>query len=757
VLEPAIPVFVLPARRLDYAVQCHELGHDQLSHKSLERSLTPDPFSPAFASGIVPEDTEVAMSNALIRGVLAAGVLVVAGLSISIVADEGMWTFANVPRAAIAKKYNVQVADPWLQQLQRSVVRLESGCSGSFVSPEGLVLTNHHCAASCLAENSSATRDLVANGFLAGNRSDEIRCQGEQLSVLVDTENISGPVTKALAGVAPADVARTRNEVVTKLEAGCEAASKTSATPLACETVTLYQGGEYWLYKYKRYDDVRLVFAPEQAVAAFGGDPDNFQFPRWCLDMSVLRAYENGRPAQVANHLSFNWSGAKEREPVFVAGHPGTTQRLLTVAQLKTERDLVLPSWLMRFSELRGRLIQFSKTSPEAARTAKDYLDSIENSHKVRRMQLFSLLDDRLMARTEADEQALRAKVTANPALKTRVGSAWDDIATAQTARRNIYLPYVWIEQAVGFNSDLFSYARQIVRAAAERAKPNGERLREYTEARLPALRQQLAADVPVYPDVERVRLSFSLERMRELLGPDHAIVKAALGTASPDEQAKALITGSKLGDAKTRLALYEGGQAALAASTDPLIELAKRIDGEARSLRKTYESQVEGPVQRAQQAIAEARFAVYGTSLYPDATSTLRLSYGAVEGWNEQGKPVEPFTRLDRLFERTTGVAPFALPPRWLEARARLDLSRRANFVTTNDIVGGNSGSPMVNASGQIVGLIFDGNIHSISGTYWFDTEKNRSVAVHPEYIRTALQQVYGATALAAELRLTE
>ena len=697
------------------------------------------------------------MSKRVVRGLLAAVLLAVAGLSAVLLADEGMWTFANVPRPAIAKKYGVQVTDAWLQRVQRSVARLETGCSASFVSPEGLVLTNHHCAASCLAENSTAARDLVAGGFQAANRSDEIRCQGEQLSVLTETENVSPAVTKALAGVAPADVARARNEALTKLETACEAASKTASTPLACESVTLYQGGEYWLYKYKRYDDVRLVFAPEQAVAAFGGDPDNFQFPRWCLDMTLLRAYENGKPAQVANHLSFNWSGAKEREPVFVAGHPGTTQRLLTVAQLKTERDLVLPFWLMRFSELRGRLIEFSKTSPEAARTAKDYLDTIENSHKVRRMQLFSLLDDRMMAKKAADEDALRAAVAKDGSLKTRAGSAWDDIAAAQTTLRNIYVPYVWIEQSAGFNSDLFLYARQIVRAAAERAKPNGERLREYTEARLPALRQQLAADVPVYPDVERVRLSFSMERMREWLGPDHPIIKTALGSSSPDDQAKNFIAGSRLADAKVRMALYDGGEAAVAASTDPFIQLARRIDGEARSLRKTYESQVDGPIQRAQQAIAAARFAVYGTSLYPDATSTLRLSYGAVEGWNEQGKPVDPFTRLDRMFERTTGVAPFALPARWLDARPRLDLARRSNFVTTNDIVGGNSGSPMVNAAGQIVGLVFDGNIHSISGSYWFDVEKNRTVAVHPEYIRTALQQVYNATGMASELRLTE
>ena len=687
---------------------------------------------------------------------LVVGGVVLATVA-TLVADEGMWPFNNVPRSTIASKYNVSISDAWLSRLERSVVRIESGCTGSFVSAEGLVLTNHHCVQSCLAENSSASNDLVANGFLAGRREDEIRCQGEQLSVLVGTENVTDQVSRAMAGVAAADAARTRNEVITKLESDCEARAKTAGSPLACETVTLYQGAQYWIYTYKRYTDVRLAFAPEQAVAAFGGDPDNFQFPRWCLDMSLLRAYEGGKPAAISDHLTFNWAGAREKEPVFVAGHPGTTQRLLTVEQLKTERDLVLPFWLMRFSELRGRLIQYSKTSAEAARTAKDYLDTIENSHKVRRMQQFSLLDDRLFAEKQEQESKLRAAVTANADLKARAGAAWDEIGRAQQRWRDIYIPYVWIEGGAGFNSELFVHARMIVRAADERAKPNADRLREYTDARLPQLRQLITAEAPIAPGLEEVRLSFALERMREWLGPDHPIIKTVLGAASPDERAKALVTGSSLADPKVRAALFDGGQAAVSKSTDPLIQLARAIDSEARSLRRIFETEVDGPVQRAHQAIAEARFKVYGTSLYPDATSTLRLSYGAVEGWMERGAAVDPFTRLNRLYERTTGAPPFALPKRWLDRKSTLDMATRVNFTTTADIVGGNSGSPMVNAAGQIVGLIFDGNIHSISGTYWFDVEKNRSIAVHPEYIRAAVQHVYAAKALAAELRMTE
>ena len=683
--------------------------------------------------------------------------LVLLVLSTSVGADEGMWPFDLVPRAEIAKKYNVQITDEWLQKLQRSIVRIESGCTGSFVSPEGLVLTNHHCAQSCIAENSTEKRDLVANGYLAPDRAEEIRCQGEAVSVLVSTENISAEVTKAVAGVPPADAARTRNQVITKLESGCEEQAKKSGTPLKCETVALYQGGQHWLYKYRRYDDIRLVFAPEQAVAAFGGDPDNFQFPRWCLDMSLLRVYENGKPAAIADYLPFNWAGAKEGEPTFVAGHPGTTQRLLTVEQLKTERNLVLPFWLLRFSELRGRLIQYSKTSPEAARTSKDFLDTIENAHKVRRMQLFSLLDDRLIDRKTAEERKLREAVNADADLRGKAGTAWDDIAKAHATYRDIYIPYVWIEAGAGFNSDLFGYARQIVRAAEERAKPNAERLREYTDARLPTLRQAIAAETPFYPAFDQVRLAFSLERMREYLGPDHSIIKTALGTASPDDRAKELITGSTLANPKARLALFDGGMKAVEASKDPMIQLVRQIDSEARGLRKIYETQVEGPVARAQQLIAEARFKVYGTSIYPDATSTLRLSYGAVQNWMERGEPVEPFTRLARMYERTTGQAPFALPKRWLDAKGKIDLNARGNFVTSNDIVGGNSGSPMVNAAGQIIGLVFDGNIHSISGYYWFDTEKNRTVAVHPDFIRTALTQVYPAQRLATELKIVK
>ena len=468
--------------------------------------------------------------------------------------------------------------------------------------------------------------------------------------------------------------------------------------------------------------------------------------------MSLLRVYENGKPASTPDHLSFEWGGAKEGEPVFVAGHPGTTQRLLTVAQLKTQRDVYLPFWLLRFSELRGRMIQYSKTSAEADRTSKDFLSSVENAIKVRRMQLASLLDDRMMEQHAAAERKLRDAVTADATAKTAAGSAWDDIAGAEQRYREILIPYTWLEGGAGFNSELFNYARQLLRAADERAKPNTERLREYTDTALARLKPALEAPTPVYPAFEELRLSFSLERMREYLGPDHAMVKAVLGAKSPDERAHELVSGSSLADPKARMKLFEGGAAALHASTDPMIALARDVDAESRRLRKTYE-EVQGIEAVAQQKIADARFKIYGKQLYPDATFTLRLSYAAVAGWNEAGMPVDPFTRLDRMYARATGAPPFELPKPWLDSKPQLNTSTRVNFTTTNDIVGGNSGSPIVNAAGRIVGLAFDGNIHSIAGSYWFDPQTNRTVGVHPEFMRTALAQVYQVTRLTKEL----
>lgn len=678
----------------------------------------------------------------------------IALLATTAIADEGMWTFDNVPQASIQKKYNATLDKPWLDKVQRSITRFESGCTGSFVSPDGLVLTNHHCAMSCLAEISSESANYVDDGFNATTRSAEKKCPTQILSVLVEMENVTAKVAAATSGLQDAQANQARKQELSKLEAACTKSSeKRRGGPLACESVTLYQGGQYYLYKYRRYDDVRLVFAPHHAIAAFGGDPDNFNFPRWSLDFSLFRVYDKGKALRSPNHLTWRVEGPQVGEATFVAGHPGSTSRLLTVEQLRFQRDTSVPSYLIRNSELRGRLIQWSKTGDEPARIAGDYLQSVENSLKVYRGFQTALLDDSLFARKTLQERELRERVKADEKLAGSVGNAWNDAATAQERFRQIYDRYLYLEGGAGFNSKLFSYARTLVRGTAERSKSNEQRLREYADSNLPKVESSLLATTPLYPNFEQVTLSFSFDKLREALGPDDSIVRKLLSKESPESLANELITGTKLGDPAVRKALWEGGAAAIASSNDPMIALARDIDGEARAVRKIYEDEVQAPVASAQERIAKARFAVLGTNTYPDATFTLRLSYGAVDGWLEKGQKVEPYTRLSRLFERTTGKDPFRLPQVWLDARDRLDPNTPFCYVTTNDIVGGNSGSPLVDSQGRLVGLAFDGNIHSIAGSFWYDGEMNRTVAVHPAMIITALKDVYGAKGLANEL----
>ncbi len=669
-------------------------------------------------------------------------------------ADEGMWTFDNFPRELVEQRYGVEIDQAWLDRVRLGTVRL-SGCTASFISPDGLILTNHHCVASCLAQNSTRESSLIDTGFIARTRQDELDCPVQIADVLERMENVTEKVQQATRGLDARAANERRRQTLTELELACETASEQSRNPLKCEAVTLYDGGQFWLYQYRRYDDVRLVFAPENDIAAFGGDPDNFQFPRWCLDFSLLRAYANGAPAKTPQHLTIDFGGPDAGEPVFVSGHPGSTDRLLTVAELKTLRDHDLPPALLRASELRGRYIQFGKAGAEATRIVADPLFGLENGIKVQRKQLDALLDDGLMAAKREAEADLRQRLSSNRTLAAEIGDPWQRIEAAQAAEAARRLPYQYLEDGTAFNSRLARYARSLVRAAAERPKPNADRLREYTDGFLPRLEQQMAAAVPIYPELERLTLAFSLERMREWLGPDAPLVRRLLATETPDELAARLVDGSRLADPAMRMQLWNGGQAAIDASADPFIVLARDLDGEARELRKWHEDEIEAVVEAAHEDIARARFAIFGTSVYPDATFTLRLNFGSVQGWVENGTPVEPFTRLGRLFERATGQPPFAIPARWEQARATLDLSTPFNLSTNSDIVGGNSGSPLIDADGRIVGLLFDGNIHSISGSYWFDTEKNRAVAVHPAIIREALTKVYRPEALLEELGL--
>ena len=663
-------------------------------------------------------------------------------------ADEGMWTHDNFPAAQVRQQHGVDITPAWLEHVRLSTVRL-AGCTASFVSPDGLLLTNHHCVASCVAQLSTAEEDLLRDGFLAASRNEELRCLTQRADVLMKVEDITAQVNAATAGLDDRAANEARKQVLTRLEKACEQAAPVRE-PRRCESVALYGGGQHFLYQYKRYDDVRLVFAPEAAIGAFGGDPDNFQFPRWTLDMGLLRAYENGLPARTPEHLKINWNGPAEGEPVFVSGHPGTTQRLLTVAELESHRR-ILPLWLQRASELRGRYIQFAKTGAEAERIVKDPLSSVENRIKVRRRMLDALLDPALLEEKRAAEQKLRA-ATQLPAGKP---DPWQQIERAMAREQELYLPYTFLEEAAGFDSTLFGHARSLVRAAAERSKPNEQRLREYVDTALPQLEQRLLAAVPVHAQREQLTLSFGLERMREFLGPDHPLVRNLLAELTPDELARGLVSQSRLADPDVRRQLWDGGQSAIEASDDPMIRMARLVDGPAREVRRQYEDEVEAVVDAATATIAAARFAALGTSVYPDATFSLRLNVGTVRGWTEGGEVVAPFTTLRRAYERATGAEPFLLPRSWQAMRDRLNLDTGMNLVTTNDIIGGNSGSPLLNARGELVGLVFDGNIHSISGAYWFDAARNRAVAVHPAIMRLALTEVYGASAIARELGL--
>jgi len=667
--------------------------------------------------------------------------------SLPALADEGMWTFDNFPASNVEKTYGTPVSATWLDHVRLSTIRL-TNCTGSFVSPAGLILTNHHCVESCLAELSSKDNSLIDRGYGSSKRTDERRCSTQLADVLVSMENVTAAVAKSVGGLDDKSANDARKKALTQLEQSCEQASaKAKSGKLKCQAVTLYEGGQYFLYKYKRYDDVRLVFAPEADIAAFGGDPDNFQFPRWSLDFSVLRAYEHGTPAKTPNYLKINFTGPRADELVFVAGHPGTTQRLETRAQLEFERDVSLPNSLLRASELRGRYIQFGRTSPGNEQLVEAPLNNLENGLKVRRKLLDALHDDALMARKSDDEKALRMSA------QIAGTDPWRQIETASLRERALYLPETFIEGGAGFNSILFRYARLLVRGADERAKPNTERLREYTDAALPRIEQQLYARVPIYSEVEVLTMSFSLQRMREWLGPDHPVVRKLLLKDSPDTLATRLVAETKLDDPAVRKQLWEGGKAAVDASQDPMITLARALDAGSRAIRRQFEDEVEAPISAASERIAAERFKAYGTEVYPDATFTLRLNYGTVQGWEENGVQVEPFTYLERAFERSTGVSPFKIPDSWMKVKSQLDMRTPFCISTTSDIVGGNSGSPLIDAQGRIVGLMFDGNIHSISGDYWFDAAKNRAIAVHPAIIREALDKVYGAAALLAEL----
>ena len=661
-------------------------------------------------------------------------------------ADEGMWTFDKFPSRTVGAKYGFAPSQGWLDHVRLSSLRIAAGCSASFISPQGLVMTNHHCVLDCVQELSTADQNFVEKGFTAGTPAEERKCPAFELDQLTQIRDVTPEIQKALAGKSGDAANAALHAEEAELQQSCG-----SDPAIRCDVVSLYEGGVYDLYRYKKYTDVRLVFAPEMSVAQFGGDPDNFNFPRFDFDIGLVRAYEDGHPAATPDYLKWSANGSKDGELVFVSGNPGGTSRELTTSQLAFERDIALPSVIPSVSEYRGLLERFVTESPERARQGNEELFFDENTYKVVFGREQALLDPEFFDIKVREEQKLRQAVAADPKLAADK-SAWDEVAQIQTTRAQLFDQ----QFATGLfrRSDLLEYAVALVRAAEERTKPNSERLPEYTDQALVRVQQQISAPVPVYKDLEELKLRWLLSSTRRDLGVDDPFVQKMLGKDSPEELANRLVSGTHLDDVKVREALYNGGSAAIAASTDPMIAFVRSIDPDLLAQRKESEARVEAPTRTAAERIAKARFAIYGTSVYPDATFTLRLSYGAVKGFQDaRGKSVEPYTTIDGLFNRATGAPPFDLPKSWLSARSQLNLETPMNLCTTNDIIGGNSGSPLINKEGEIVGLIFDGNIYSIGGDYGYDAAKNRSVAVDSRALLEGLSKVYHLNRIVNEI----
>lgn len=666
-------------------------------------------------------------------------------------ADEGFWPFNAVPRAAIEQAYDFGVTDQWLRHVQLASVRF-GGASGSFVSPDGLVLTNHHVGRGAIQQLSTPDRDLIKLGFHARTRAEELKVPAMELTVLQSIEDVTARVNAAVTpAMSQADAFAARRGAIATIEK-----ASTDATGLLSTVVTLYQGGLYHLYRYKKYGDVRLVFAPEHGIAFFGGDPDNFTYPRYNLDITLFRVYENDKPAKIEHYLKVSASGAADGELVFTSGHPGGTQRLYTLAHLEYLRDVSMPANLERLERMREARLRYAALGAEQARQVQSDVFGIENSLKSMRGQLAGLKDQAVIARKQASEAALRKAVAADPATQAAYGDAWGQIAASRKVARDVMTDQAFLEGAQGLDTRLFSIARSIVRVVEEREKPNADRLPEYTEARMASFERQLYSPAPIYPAAETAKLADSLAFMREKLGAGHALVTQILAGKAPEARAEELVGGSTLADVAARRALVEGGKAAVAASKDPLIQLALAIDAPSRAVRKKGEDEVASVERDAYAKIARAVFATQGTSAYPDGTGTLRLSYGRLKGYTENGAPVAPFSDYAGLYARHAqfaGKAPFDLPQRWLDRKAALDLRVPFNFVSTNDIVGGNSGSPVINRNAELVGVVFDGNIQMLPGYFVYEGSVNRTVSVDSRGILEALRKMYDAGPLVDEL----
>lgn len=669
--------------------------------------------------------------------------------ALSAMADEGMWTFDNFPSATVKKLYGFAPDQKWLDRVQLGTVRLESGCSGSVVSKDGLVLTNHHCVSSCMAALSSAGNDYVQDGFYTRSRSEERICPGAEASILRSTTDVTTRVKAATAKVTPDAVSAARAaEIAAIVRETCGEDRRKR-----CQVTSLYRGGQYKLFVYDRYDDLRAAFVPEEQAGSFGGDPDNFSFPRYALDMALLRLHRDGKPVTFSDPLKLDPAGAKVGDLVFVSGYPGSTERQLTISQLEFQRDHFLPWRIEYLSQLRGTLLNEATRGEEEARQVADTLGGIENSLKVFKGQRGALVEPSFFSVKVGQEKRLKDALAADASLRASYGDPFADIAVVTEAQKRSFLPYQMLEVRFGAGSVLLGDARQLLRGAVERAKTDDARMPEFSDARLPGVERRLLAEASVNPVLEKVEIAFWLEKTREYLGPDHPAVKAMFGSRTSGQIAAEIVASSQMPDAAFRKRLWDT-PALATGSNDPAIALVRIVDEVARAARESYEVSISGPVSIAAEKVASLRFAVLGDSIYPDATFTLRLSYGVVQGWTDPAhSEITPFTQASGLWSRATGAYPFNLARNWVGKASAIPAATQFNFTSTNDIIGGNSGSPVLNKEGRVIGLAFDGNIHSTGGSYGFDPELNRTVSLSSQMIVVALRNIYGANALADEL----
>ena len=684
------------------------------------------------------------------KRLLAVLTIVILAVSSLAFADEGMWLFNAFPGDKVKAKYGFEPSQEWLDHVRLSSARAPNG-SSSFVSPDGLIFTNHHIAQGCIHNLSTGGKDYMTSGFYAPTRAEEPKCPGVEFVVLQGIEDVTAKVNAAAKpGMSAADAGKAQLEVMSSLEKDC------SVNGLRCDVVTLYSGALYHLYKYKRYDDIRLVMAPEFTIAFFGGDPDNFEYPRYDLDISFFRAYENDQPAKTPNYLKWSKTGIKDGDLVFVSGHPGRTGRLLTMDQLAFLRDVQYPWQLKTLKERIEMLQNFSAESAEKAREAQSDVFGLQNSYKATNGYQDGLLDKQLMAKKAADEKSLKEFMSSDAKRQEEYGDPWAAIDKAVAVQKEMFLPFIYVDNLAGFRGDLARYARMIVRATTEKEKPSNQRIRGYQDSALPTLEQRLFSTAPIYKDLEQLQLGESLKEMQQELGATEETVVMALGGKSPDERAKELIVGTQLEDVAVRKKLYEGGKAAVDASTDPLIVLMRQIEPTASALHQKDEDEVQSVLRKNAGDIAKLHFAQGGLSVPPDATFTLRLSYGAVKGYDLNGQHVPWFTTLGGAYEHAAkhgSKPPYDLPESWIKSKAALDLKTPFDTVSTPDIIGGNSGSPLINKNAEVVGIIFDGNIESLPWNFIYTDQVARSVSTDSRAIMEALRKIYHADALADEL----